>query len=142
MGSRVRARRGLVMRGNLFLLTAKAEGVLGRGGGVGEGLGCLVQEGVALVMTCQYGLLTTCGDSRLYGEELTCLPVSSEPETASEAFWVADFSPWGWTEPATESAAPLTLSPACSVVDFWLSGLRLEATLSASVGMSAYFVLC
>lgn len=42
MGGRARARWGLVVRGNLFLLTAKAEGVLGRGGGVGEGLGGLV----------------------------------------------------------------------------------------------------
>lgn len=80
-----------------------------------------------------------CGDRK----KLTCLPALSEPETASLAFWVADFSPWGWTEPATESAAPLTLSPACSVVDFWLSGLRLEASLSASVGMNvSVLVLC
>lgn len=71
------------------------------------------------------------------GAWLTCLPASSEPETASDAFWVADFSPWGWREPATESAAPLTLSPACSVVVFWLSGLRLEASLSpGSYGVS------
>lgn len=52
------------------------------------------------------------------------------PETVSEAFWVADFSPEGWAEPARLSAAPLTLSPACSRPDFWESGFRLEAALS------------
>ena len=32
--------------------------------------------------------------------------------------------------PATLSPAPLTLSEACSRVDFWLSGFKLEAALS------------
>ena len=42
----------------------------------------------------------------------------------------ADFSPEGWAEPATLSAAPLMESPACSRPDFWESGFRLEAALS------------
>jgi len=54
-----------------------------------------------------------------------------EPETASEACWVADFSPDGWRVLPTESAAPLALSEPCSRVDFWESGFRLEAALSA-----------
>lgn len=52
------------------------------------------------------------------------------PETASEAFWPTPFSPEGWAEPATLSAAPLMESPACSRPDFWESGFRLEAALS------------
>ena len=37
-----------MVRNILFLLTAKAESVLGRGGGIGEGVGSLVQHGLAL----------------------------------------------------------------------------------------------
>jgi hypothetical protein len=60
-----------------------------------------------------------------------CLEASLlEPETESEAFWVALFSPEGWAEPATLSAVFLIESPACSRPDFWESGFRLEAALS------------
>lgn len=46
------------------------------------------------------------------------------PDKESVAFWVVDFSWFGWKVEAAESALPLMASPACSVVDFWESGWR------------------
>ena len=55
------------------------------------------------------------------------------PETASPIFWVVLFSCWGWTAEATESAAPLMASPACSRYDFCESGLAAEVSWQVSV---------
>ena len=71
---------------------------------------------------------------------------------ASPTFCVYDFSFWGWTVDAAESALPLSLSPKCSVVDFSESGCkhkrvnqlssqidatrRWSHTLSAAVALS------
>lgn len=43
-------------------------------------------------------------------------------EKVSPIFWVLLFSDWGCNVEATLSPVPLTWSPNCSVVVFWLSG--------------------
>jgi hypothetical protein len=58
-------------------------------------------------------------------------------ENVSPTFCEVDFSLWGWSVDAAESALPLSLSPRCSVVDFSESGLRAAPALSVKLWRAA-----